>query len=266
MLRLQRVTKGFRARSGDVRALGPIDLDVAEGELVCLVGPSGCGKSTLLALVAGFERPDEGTVEIDGRPVGPPGLDRSVMFQEGALFPWLTARGNVEFPLESLGQSRAERTKRATELLKMVHLDEFAEARIHELSGGMKQRVALARALAAHPRVLLMDEPFGALDAQTREHLYAQVQEIRRDSRQTVLFVTHNVREAACLGDRIVLLSARPGRIIGDIAVPIRRPRTMNMAEVASIAAEAAASLRAEFEASERTIESKRESKRESRT
>jgi len=247
MLRLRALEKTFDGRAGPVAALGPIDLDVRPGELVCLVGPSGCGKSTLLALVAGFEIPSAGSIEIEGRPPGPPGPDRSVMFQEGALFPWLTARGNVEFPLKSLGLPAAERRDRSTKLLRMVHLEDFAESRIHELSGGMKQRVALARALATGPKILLMDEPFGALDAQTREHLYAEVQEIRATRTQTILFVTHNVREAACLGDRIVLLSRRPGRVIGDLPVDLPRPRTMNLPDIARIGAEAAELLRSEM-------------------
>jgi NitT/TauT family transport system ATP-binding protein len=245
MLALNGIVKRFNGRAGRVEALGPLDLSVKPGEFVCLVGPSGCGKTTLLNLVAGFEQPDAGTITLDGAPAGPPGPDRGVLFQDGALFPWLTARGNVEFPLARLGLAAGARRDKSEALLKMVHLGDFADAHLHELSGGMRQRVALARALAGGPRVLLMDEPFGALDAMTREHLYAELQEIHAATRPTILFITHNVREAACLGDRLVLLSHRPGRILAELSVDLPRPRTMNQPEIAALGARAADILRA---------------------
>ena len=240
------LSKTFAAHGGAVEALGPVDLEIGSGEFVCFVGPSGCGKSTLLSIVAGFEHPTAGTATIDGEPIPKPGPDRGMLFQEGALFPWLTARGNVEFPLRSLQVPKGERRARAEELLRLVHLADFIEAPIHELSGGMRQRVALARALAGRPRMILMDEPFAALDAITRERMYAEVQEILGREKTTALFITHNVREAVCLGDRVIVLTQRPGRIAGEIAVPLPRPRTMNMPEVTRLAAEAAALLRQE--------------------
>src|ERR1700744_1115302 len=199
-------------------ALDAVSLSVSPCEFVCLIGASGCGKSTLLSLVAGLEAPTSGTVSTGGRRV-------AFMFQEPALFPWLTAVQNVELPLRANGVGRAERKQRARELLDSVHLVGFADKRPHELSGGMRQRVALARALAQDADVLLMDEPFGALDAMTRDLLHELLEGIWRRQGFSVLFVTHEVREAVRLGDRVVLLSSRPGRVLEDYPVEIERPR-----------------------------------------
>jgi NitT/TauT family transport system ATP-binding protein len=227
-LALEHVRKSFRASRGEVTALEDVSLAVAEGEFVCLVGPSGCGKSTILNLVAGLEFPDAGRVLADGNPVTGPGRDRMVMFQEAALFPWLDVTGNVLFGLKlKPNLSRGDRGEVARFYLHMVGLTDFAHAHVHELSGGMKQRVALARALAPNPRVLLMDEPFASLDAMTREQLYGDVQRIWSERKKTILFVTHNVREAVCLGDRVVLMTPHPGRVQEEFAIDLPRPRDL---------------------------------------
>ncbi len=229
------VSKRFRVRRDEIRALDCASLRVAEGECVCLVGPSGCGKSTLLNLIAGLDVPDSGSVSVDGKRVTGPGIDRMMMFQESALFPWLDVLGNVLFGLSFKADlTAAERRDVARHHLALVGLERFERANVHELSGGMKQRVALARALAPNPRILLMDEPFAALDAMTREQLYADLQRIWAERRKTVVFVTHNVREAACLGDRVVLFSPRPGRIRAEFAIDLDRPRDINTVELAS--------------------------------
>jgi NitT/TauT family transport system ATP-binding protein len=208
---------------------------VDEGDFVCLVGPSGCGKSTLLNIIAGLEKPDSGSVLADGEAVDGPGRERMMMFQEHALFPWLDVLGNVMFGLRlKPNLSDKERRQVARYYLDLVGLTGAEKASIHELSGGMKQRVALARALAPNPRVLLMDEPFGALDALTRERLYGDIQRIWEERRKTILFVTHNVREAACLGNRVVLFSPHPGRIREEFAVNLPRPRDINSVDLAA--------------------------------
>ncbi len=228
-LTVDNVSKSFRGRQGMVQALANVSLQVREGEFVCLVGRSGCGKSTLLNIIAGLEAPDGGQVLADGKPVTGPGRDRMVMFQESALFPWLDVMGNVMFALKlKPNLNNQERREVARYYLKLVGLEKFAHANIHELSGGMKQRVALARALAPNPRVLLMDEPFAALDALTREQLYGDLQRIWQERRKTIIFVTHNVREAVCLGDRVVLFSPSPGRIREQFDIPLPRPRDIN--------------------------------------
>lgn len=233
------VSKVFHSSSGRVHALDRVSLNVAEGEFVCLLGPSGCGKSTLLNLVAGLEMPDDGRVEADGQPIRGPGRERTVMFQESALFPWLDVLGNVMFALNlKPGLSKPERREIAEFYLRLVGLEKFSRANIHELSGGMKQRVALARALAPNPRVLLMDEPFAALDAMTREQLYGDLQRIWEQRHVTILFVTHNVREAVCLGDRVVLFSPHPGRIRGQFTIKLPRPRDISHMEVAAHASQ----------------------------
>ena len=233
-LTVEHVSKWFRTRRAIVHALDDVSLPVREGEFVCLVGPSGCGKSTLLNIIAGLESPDAGRVLADGKPVTGPGRERMVMFQESALFPWLDVLDNVMFGLKLKPQlTNQERREVAQFYLKLVGLEKFANANIHELSGGMKQRVALARALAPNPRVLLMDEPFAALDAMTREQLYGDIQQIWAKRRKTIIFVTHNVREAACLGDRVVLFSPNPGRIQEQFTVDLPRPRDINSVELA---------------------------------
>lgn len=228
------VSKSFPTRQGWLKALENVSLTVAEGEFVCLVGPSGCGKSTLLNLIAGLDSPDSGTLTSDGVPITGTGRERSVMFQEHALFPWLDVLGNVLFGLKlKQGLSDADRIEIARYYLQLVGLERFARANVHELSGGMKQRVALARALAPNPRVLCMDEPFAALDAMTREQLYSDLQKIWSARRKTIIFVTHNVREAVCLGDRVVLFSPNPGRIREQFHVTLPRPRDINSVELA---------------------------------
>ncbi len=212
-LSIQQVRKRFAGRGNDVLALDDINLDVQEGEFLVLIGPSGCGKSTLLNIVAGLDPADSGDVLANGLRVTGPGRDRGVVFQEHGLFPWLSAQKNVEFGLKQMGMAPKERAERAAYFLHLVHLSRFRDSYLHELSGGMRQRVAIARALAFDPEVLLMDEPFSALDAQTREDLYIVLQEIWERTRKTIVFVTHNVREAVCLGDRVALMSSRPGRI-----------------------------------------------------
>ncbi len=222
---VKNVSKTFTSNGRAVEVLRDINLTVEEGEFVCLLGPSGCGKSTIIHMIAGLERPDSGTFTINGQPVNGPDPSRIVVFQEAALFPWLTVLGNVEFGLRMAGVPKATRHKRAAEYIKLVHLSKFISAYPHQLSGGMKQRVAIARALALQPAVLLMDEPFAALDAQTRAVLQNELLEIWQLARPTILFVTHNVREATGLADRVYVVSARPGRVRDVERVAVARPR-----------------------------------------
>ena len=233
------VSKWFRTRRAVVHALDNVSLTIHEGEFVCLVGPSGCGKSTLLNIIAGLEIPDSGQVLADGKPVSGPGRERMMMFQESALFPWLDVIDNVMFGLKlKRNLTRKERREVAKYYLHLVGLEKFMAANIHELSGGMKQRVALARALAPNPRVLLMDEPFAALDALTREQLYGDIQRIWQERKKTIMFVTHNVREAACLGNRVVLFSPHPGRIQEKFEIDLPRPRDINSVDLAKYSTE----------------------------
>jgi NitT/TauT family transport system ATP-binding protein len=235
---LDGVSKRYGSARGGVLALDRISLRVQPGEFVCLVGASGCGKSTLLNLAAHLDAPTAGTVQVDGR--------TALMFQEPALFPWLTVRRNVELALRLQGVARRERVHQVDELLDLVQLGGFADKRPHELSGGMRQRVALARALAQDADVLLMDEPFGALDAMTRDVLHDELERIWQSRGATVVFVTHNVREAARLSDRIVLLTSRPGRVAAEFPVDIPRPRRIESPAVSSLASEVTARLREE--------------------
>src|SRR5213083_1069615 len=238
-LAIEDVSKSFKTGTGVVQALDRVSLQVGEGEFVCLVGASGCGKTTLLNMIAGLEKPDSGTVRADGKPVTGPGRERLVMFQEPALFPWLNVFGNVLFGLKlKPNLTKKDRHDVAKYYLELVGLSRFERANIHELSGGMKQRVSLARALAPNPRMLLMDEPFAALDALTREQLYGDIQEIWKARRKTIVFVTHNVREAACLGDRVLVFSPHPGRIREEFAVELLRPRDINSVDLAAHATE----------------------------
>jgi sulfonate transport system ATP-binding protein len=244
-LNVESVSKTFKARSGPVQALDRVSLQVSEGEFVCLVGASGCGKSTLLNIIAGLEKPDSGTVTADGLRVTDPGRERLVMFQEPALFPWLDVLGNVLFGLKLKPHlTNKDRKDVARYYLELVGLTKFERSNIHELSGGMKQRVALARALAPNPRMLLMDEPFAALDALTREQLYGDLQQIWESRRKTIIFVTHNVREAACLGDRVLLFSPHPGRIREEFIIELSRPRDINSVDLAEYASRITASLK----------------------
>ena len=234
-LAIEDVSKSFKTGTGVVQALDRVSLQVGEGEFICLVGASGCGKTTMLNIIAGLEKPDSGTVRADGKPVTGPGRERLVMFQEPALFPWLNVFGNVLFGLKlKPNLSKKNRHDVAKYYLELVGLSRFERANIHELSGGMKQRVSLARALAPNPRVLLMDEPFAALDALTREQLYGDIQKIWKARRKTIVFVTHNVREAACLGDRVLLFSPHPGRIREEFPVELPRPRDINSVDLAA--------------------------------
>jgi len=236
-LSIDKVSKSFRSRVGTVLALDRVSLSVAEAEFVCIVGASGCGKSTLLNIIAGLEKPDSGVVLADGKPVTGPGRERLVMFQEAALFPWLDVLGNVLFGLKlKPNLTKKDRLDVAKYYLELVELTRSERANIHELSGGMKQRVALARALAPNPRVLLMDEPFAALDALTREQLYGDIQRIWKARRKTIVFVTHNVREAVCLGDRVLLFSPHPGRVQEEFIIDLPRDRDLNSVELATYA------------------------------
>ena len=236
-LAVQHVSKWFRTPRASVHALDDVSLDVDGGEFVCLLGPSGCGKSTLLDIIAGLTLPDKGQVLADDIRVQGPGRHRLVMFQESALFPWLNVFGNVMFGLRrAAGLSAAQQRQIADDHLNLVGLAKFKKAYVHELSGGMKQRAALARSLAPDPRVLLMDEPFASLDGLTREQLYFDLQRIWEERKKTIVLVTHNVREAVCLGDRVALMSPSPGRIREEFAVKLPRPRDINTAEVAALA------------------------------
>jgi len=229
-LRLENVSMNFQA-SGDTLALENISLSVETGEFVVLVGPSGCGKSTILELIAGFIKPTTGKVMMHDRPVAAPGPDRLMMFQDHALFPWLSVKNNVAFGLLATS-SKADAELKALEFINLVGLSGFEKHYIHQLSGGMRHRVALARALAASPEILLIDEPFPAIDAITRISLYDELQSIFIQKKNTMLAVTHDVREAACLGDRILVLSPRPGRVVGEIKIDLPRPRSINSEEV----------------------------------
>lgn len=232
-LKIQNVSKSFRSKEGRVQALKDVSFDVASGEFLCLLGPSGCGKSTMLNLIAGLDKVNGGTIFSDdnrlggGGPAGGTATDRVMMFQDPTLFPWLNVIDNVAFGLAMSGQSVQQRRETAQRYLQMVHLTRFQNAAVHELSGGMKQRVALARALALDPAVLLMDEPFAALDAQTRDLLHVELQEIWEKTHKTIVFVTHNVREAIRLGDRVLLMSARPGTIKCEFPIRLPRPREL---------------------------------------
>ncbi len=219
------VTQLGHRYGNNIEALQNVNLDIHAGEFVCLLGPSGCGKSTLLYALAGHVSPSGGHVSIDGHPVEGPSPQRLLMYQEAALFPWMTVKQNLKFALRAKGLSRAECEQKANEFIGLVHLNGFENALPHELSGGMKMRVSLARALAMDPSVLLMDEPFAPIDAQTRGRMHQLLQAIWLRTRKTVVFVTHDVREALVLGDRVVVMASRPGRILKDLEVHLARPR-----------------------------------------
>jgi NitT/TauT family transport system ATP-binding protein len=224
------VSLTFRPKNREpVTALRELSLDVGKGEFVSIVGPSGCGKSTFLNILLGLLKPDTGLMQLDGRTISGPGQDRAMVFQEFGLLPWRTVIGNVELGLELKGVEVSVRRRRARELIEMAGLAGFESHYPHELSGGMKQRVGLARALATDPEVLLMDEPFAALDAQTRDLMQAELLQIWERTKKTVIFVTHSIEEAAYLSDRVVVLSARPGSIKQIIAVHLSRPRDYEM-------------------------------------
>jgi NitT/TauT family transport system ATP-binding protein len=236
---LNGVSKVYGTGGSAVRAVENVTLDVEFGEFLCLVGASGCGKSTMLNLIAGLDKPTTGSVEVrGGRP--------TLIFQEPALFPWLTVERNVDLALKLRGINRTDRRPVVESLLEMVHLTGFGKKQPHELSGGMRQRVAIARALAQQAEILLMDEPFGALDAMTRDLLHDEVERLWQDTGFSIVFVTHNVREAVRLADRVVLLSSRPGRIAAEFPVDIPRPRRIESPEVGALATEITARLREE--------------------
>lgn len=228
-IKFERVTKQFLVRDekkkGALReftAIKDIDFSVKEGEFITLVGPSGCGKSTLLDLLMGFTQPSKGRILIDGREITGPGLDRGIVFQQYALFPWKTARGNIEFGLEAKGIPRREWKEQAEYYLDLVGLKKFADRYPHELSGGMKQRIAIARSLAFNPDVLLMDEPFAALDAQTRETLQSELLRIWEKTGKTIIFITHGIDEAVYLGERVVVLTPNPGTVKSIVDIPLK--------------------------------------------
>lgn len=215
-----------------VTALKEVSFSVAEGEFVCLLGPSGCGKTTLLNLIAGFLRPDSGTIHFGGKPIAQPGPERGVVFQEPTLLPWLTIRRNIEMGLKAAGMSRQDQQQKVSESLRLVGLENSRNSFPHQLSGGMRQRAALARILALEPRLLLMDEPFSALDADTREHLQDELLKICTARRQTVIFVTHSVEEAAYLADRVIILGAPPARLYSEVAIHRKQPRQRDAKEL----------------------------------
>lgn len=223
---IENVVKKFNTRKGEVVALNGANFDINENEFVCVVGPSGCGKSTLLNIIGGLEEPTEGRVLVDGQEVTGPGPDRGIVFQQYALFPWLTVLENVKFGLKLQGKSDKEAEEIALKYIKLVELQDFVHSYPKELSGGMKQRVAIARAYAVNPKVLLMDEPFGALDAQTRTQLQSELLETWEKEQKTCFFITHDVEEAIILAQRVVIMYARPGRVKEIVDIDIPYPRT----------------------------------------
>lgn len=245
VVEVQSVSHDFVAKDGQVRALDELDFRIEPGQFLCLAGPSGCGKTTLLRLLAGFMTPSRGTITVDGSPVRKPGADRGVVFQHPTLFPWLTVQANVELGPKLRGVRSAERKVNAERFLNMVGLQDFAGSRPYELSGGMQQRCQIARVLTNDPDIVLMDEPFGALDALTREHLQNQLLEIWRATGKTIVFITHSVDEAVFLGSRVMVMSPRPGRIVLDRAAvfsspdePVAPDRIRSMPEFLAVADE----------------------------
>lgn len=240
-IEFRNVTKTFiqrgDARQRRVQALLPVSLAIQQGEFFAIIGPSGCGKSTLLNILAGLDTPDEGEVLVDNRPVRGAGADRVVVFQEAGLMPWMTVTRNIEYGLKLQGVPAAERRERAARYLKMVHLSKYADAMPHQLSGGMRQRVSIARALALEPRVLLMDEPFSALDAQTRDVLHDELQRIWQETRTTIVLVTHNIGEAVFLADRVMIMTAAPGSVKRLVRVPFAHPRQKSSADLGTFTA-----------------------------
>ncbi len=240
-LQINKINKHFPSQHGPIHALSDINVNVNHGEFLCLVGPSGCGKSTLLNIIAGLELPTEGEFNAPEK--------LGFMFQESALFPWLSVKDNIAFGLKIKNLPRTEVDERVNHFLNMVHLQNFAKAYPHELSGGMKQRVALARMLITEPEILLMDEPFAALDAQTREIMYHELQEIWFATKKTIILVTHNVREAVCLGDRVLVMTARPGKIKKEFNIDLPRPRTFSDLNMMAISNEIMNHLKEEIDA-----------------
>ena len=244
------IVKYFKHESHQLKALGGVDLEVEDGDFVCLVGPSGCGKSTFLRIVAGLETPDEGQILFDGKPVTTTGPERIMVFQEGALFPWLKVQDNVEFGLKMAGIPKEERAQISKRYLDMMQLTKFANSFTYQLSTGMRQRVAIARALVMDPDVLLMDEPFAALDAQTRDLLLIEMQLIWEKTKKTILFVTHNVAEAAVLGTKVAVFSNRPSKIKKLMPNDFKRPRIAEDENLLGFQQEILAELRPEVKKS----------------
>lgn len=243
ILELENIFKEYTDKKNKIHTkhivINNLNLDIKKGEFVTIVGPSGCGKSTLLNLVAGLDLVFEGEIQVDDKPIAQsPSTDRVVVFQEGALFPWLTVYGNIEFGLTLAKVPKNKRKDKVLKLIEMVQLTNFTHAYIHQLSGGMKQRVAIARALALDPKILLMDEPFAALDVQTRKMLYNHILRIHEETKKTILFVTHNIHEAVALGDRVIIMSPKLANIKKQIIVDIPRPRSIDHPLVESITKE----------------------------
>jgi NitT/TauT family transport system ATP-binding protein len=242
------VNKKFTAKHKETHTLDKINLTCKKGEFICILGPSGCGKSTLLNIIAGLESPSEGRIHLNGNEVKGVGVDRAVMFQESALFPWLKVIDNVEFGMKIAGVPQKERRERALYYLKMVHLTKFQNSYIHELSGGMRQRVALVRALTLDSEVLLMDEPFAALDSQTKAILQQELQKVWWETKKTIIFITHNVEEAVLLGDRVLVMAANPGRIKKEFKIELARPRKIEDINLTYVASQVMLELKEEVE------------------
>ncbi|AFS79517.1 aliphatic sulfonates ABC transporter ATP-binding protein SsuB [Gottschalkia acidurici 9a] len=247
-IKIEKVSKKFFSKTKETHTLSEVNLNFEKGEFICLLGPSGCGKSTLLNIIAGLETPTEGKIYLNGKEINGVGVDRAVMFQESALFPWLKVIDNVEFGMKMAGVPKEERREKAIHYLKMVHLTKFQNSYIHELSGGMRQRVALARALTLDSEVLLMDEPFSALDSQTKSILQTELQKIWWETKKTIVFVTHNVDEAVFLADRIIVMSANPGRVKKEFKIELGRPRKVDSLDLAYISSQVMKELKEEVE------------------
>lgn len=245
---VENVSKKFITKHNSVHTLDGINLNFKPGEFVCILGPSGCGKSTLLNVIAGLEAATEGRVILNDKEVKTAGPDRAVMFQESALFPWLKVIDNVEFGMKMAGVPKEGRREKALKYLKMVHLTKFQDSYIHELSGGMRQRVALARALTLDSEVLLMDEPFAALDSQTKNILQVELQQIWLETKKTVIFITHNVEEAVFLADRVIVMAANPGRVKKEFIIQVARPRQLESLDLAYLVASIMKELKEEVE------------------
>lgn len=245
LLVIDRVSKSFVQKEQTVEVFKDLSLSFEAEKFICLLGPSGCGKTTLLNLIAGLDFPDKGSLFLDGKPIVSPGSDRMVLFQEPALFPWLNVIDNVMFGIKLKKTiPRSERKETAEFYLRLVGLENFAKSMIHELSGGMKQRAALARSLAPNPQILLMDEPFASLDEMSREQLYTDIQHIWKNEKKTIIFVTHNVLEAVCLGDQVIVCCKRPFNEIIHFPIPLPRHRDVRDLEVARYASEISYTLR----------------------
>ncbi|WP_411680840.1 ABC transporter ATP-binding protein [Clostridium thailandense] len=247
-LKIEGVGKKFVSKHKENVTLEDVNLSFEKGEFICLLGPSGCGKSTLLNIIAGLEKPSGGRLFLNDKEINDVGVDRAMMFQDSALFPWLKVIDNVEFGMKIAGIPKAERREKAVRYLKMVHLTKFKDSYVHELSGGMRQRVALARALTLDSEVLLMDEPFSALDSQTKNILQLQLQKVWWETKKTIVFVTHNVEEAVLLADKVVVMSANPGKVKRVFDIKLARPRTIESRDLAYVVAEVMKELKEEVE------------------